>query len=243
MHGAGSVSRRLGPAACVGAGAQQIGDEAGQLYALFSSVPNRLCSCTRLRVNLYLRASRPPDPLLGVGHKAQDELLSHEALHQPFASGKSLFRHPPRLTAACARWSVPQIGLAPRASGASAPVQLSASRPDANTARVPLTTRRLALDEQSASARESGGLVRPSAVQSGSHFDLDVGHTTPTSLVHVDSCDSGTTSASPGERRACLVASVRSRLSSAYSGATTPNYSINHARSDHTVARLDGSMV
>jgi hypothetical protein len=57
---------------------------------------------------------RPPESLFGVGHKLKVSSCATRRLTRRSASGKSFFRPPaPRFDCACARWSVPEIGLAP----------------------------------------------------------------------------------------------------------------------------------
>jgi hypothetical protein len=93
---------------------------------------------------------------------------------------------------------------------------------------------------QSASARNSaGGLSRPSGVETGTRGRPGrLPPPPPTSscahlLVHIDSRNLVSHRPLLGERRACLVALVRVASCRRFSpeDPTTPNYSVNHARS------------
>ena len=78
-----AVGQRLQHAA--GADAQQIGDEARELDVRF--LEQRFQAVLQLDAvarDLVLAPHHgPPEPLLGVGHKAQGQLLSDQPLHQP----------------------------------------------------------------------------------------------------------------------------------------------------------------
>ncbi len=56
----------------------------------------------------------PPQTLLGIGHKAQNQFPGHQPLHQAFGVGEIPRASPsPRLDCACAKCNVPDLRLAP----------------------------------------------------------------------------------------------------------------------------------
>ena len=234
-----AVRQRLQHAA--GADAQQVRDEAGHLDVRF--LEQRLQSVVELHAvagDLVLAAHHgPPEPLLGVGHKAQGQLLRDQAFHQPLRIREVLL-------AAAGPTIRLRLGEMERAREARRTVARPALRPPVLLQRFPhrppvLRGRfhhdflDLVLD-QPVGQRAQIGRRGPDllAFEVEVAVDLDVGHHDRQHLlVHVDSRD-------PVRHRPLLAGaeSVPRRisqgrgLSSALSETTTTlNYSVNHARS------------
>ena len=233
-----AVGECLQHAAC--AGAEQIGDDTRELDVRFFE--QRFQSVVELDAvarDLVLPAHHgPPEPLLGVGHKAQGELLCDQPLHQTFRVRKVLLATTrPAIRLRLCKVERPGERARAVARPALRPPVLLQCLPH----RSPILRGRfhhdfldLALDEP-VSQRAQFARARPDlpAFEVVVALDLDVGHDHGQHLlVHVDSCDPVRIGLSWRERRACLVASIRV---ASYRGVarapTTLNYSVNHARS------------
>src|SRR4029450_4742502 len=222
------------------AGPQQIRDEAGQLDVRFFQ--QRFQSIVQLHAvarDLVLAAHhRPPESLLGVGHKAQGELLGHQTLHQSFGIRKVPFA-PAGATIGLRLRKVKGPGHGARSCARPAhrpPVLLQCLPRVASTARsIPSRLPRPHAQPASRRARAIGrGWSRSSAVQSGRHLrSRRPPPQAPTSSCARQSPRSGTASVSPrgsGERAFSPHSGSRA-IAGSWASATTLNYSVNHARS------------
>ena len=240
-----AIRQRLQHASC--AGAQQIRDEAGQLDVRF--LEQRLQPVVELHAvarDLVLAPHHgPPEPLLGVGHETQGQLLRDQALHQPFRIRKVLL--PPagatiRLRL-CKMERAREARPHRRAPGARAPVLLQRlpHRSPVLRGRFHHDFLDLALDQPVGERAQLAGVgpdLQPFKVEVA--FDLDVGHHDGQHLlVHVNPRD-------PVRHRPLLVGaeSVPRRISQGRELSPAPARtrrrsiirSITHAP-DQTVAR------
>ena len=247
-----AVRQRLQHAA--GADAQQVGHEAGHLDVRF--LEQRLQPVVELHAvarDLVLAAHHgPPEPLLGVGHKAQGQLLRDQALHQPLRIREVL------LAAAgpAIRLRLGEMERARRAARAPSRARRrgrqccsSASHTGRQYCAVDSMTTSSTSRSTSQSARRAQigrASSRPSGVRSGSRRRPRRRPPRPPA----SSCArqfprSGTASASPrgsGERASSHQSGSRA-IVGPRRNATTLNYSVNHARSgSNSCSASTGSM-
>ena len=179
-----------------------------------------------------------PEPLLGVGHEAQGQLLRDQTFHQPLRSGKSFLRPPgPRFDCAWARWSVPASRGAPsraRRRGRQCCSRASHTGRQYCAVDSMTTSSTSCSTSQSARPRRSAGVV-PTFWRSKRKSPSTSRRPPrpPASSCARQFPRSGTASVSPwesGERASSYQSGSRAVVGALWH-STTPDYSVNHARS------------
>ena len=181
-----AIRQRLQHAA--GTDAEQVRHEAGHLDVRF--LEQRLQSVLELHAipgDLVLAAHHgAPEPLLGVGHEAQGELLRDQAFHQPLRIREVLLASAgPRFDCAWARWSVPASRGAPsRARRRGRQCCSRASHTGRQYCAVDSMTTSSTSCSTSQSARRADrpASCRPSGARSGSRRRLSTSATTTASI-------------------------------------------------------------